>query len=376
MNMMNTNNYSVNIMMFGGRRCGKTSVLAAMKECFDKKNGGSDLTITADDNETMLTLRKKRNEIRNYFANRGNAKRFKPDDNPTKGKQEYKMRISLKSKSNNNLVLNFLDFPGEDLDNASTLDELDKDMEKSEIIIIAVDTPFLMENCITNDPEEVGQYNEGRNYCDQLSDMVKQHFDLNKSRKMIIFVPLKCEKYIPNQQSTINSKICNAYSSLINHVTANEYANSCQVVITPIQTFGKARFARFDTDGAGNIKLDENGLPSDPIYIFDDDAKNEPEPVNCEIPVEMILLYLFDTARQAKQKEINNLKGFEKIAFRFGKTFLGWPGADDFMGQEDYLREQLRKASRNYFIVADPLRMESSINPTLTIEEIKKLLNC
>lgn len=360
MNSMNTNDFSVNVMMFGGRRCGKTSVLAAMKECFDKKNGGSELTITADDNETMLTLRNKRNEIRNYFANRGTAKRFKPDDNPTKGKQEYKMRISLKSKKNNNLVLNFLDFPGEDLDSASTLDELDKDMDNSQIIIIAVDTPYLMENCMTNDPEEVGPYNEGRNYCDQLSDMVKKHFDLTESRKMIIFVPLKCEKYLHEQQSVIYAKIRKAYSSLINHVTANEYDNSCQVVIAPIQTFGKARFARFDTDGAGNIKIDEKyGLPSDPIYVFDDDAKNEPEPVNCEIPVEMILLYLFSMSRQTKQREIDNLKGLDKIAFWFGKKFLDWPGANDFMSQEDYLREQLRKKSGSYTIVADPLRMES-----------------
>ena len=28
-------NFEVNIMMFGGRRSGKTSILAAMKECVD-----------------------------------------------------------------------------------------------------------------------------------------------------------------------------------------------------------------------------------------------------------------------------------------------------------------------------------------------------
>lgn len=55
-------NFEVNIMMFGGRRSGKTSILAAMKECVDhvfsdEKELG--LSISSLDFDTMKALEDK-----------------------------------------------------------------------------------------------------------------------------------------------------------------------------------------------------------------------------------------------------------------------------------------------------------------------------
>ena len=52
-------NYSINVMMFGGRRCGKTSVLAAMQSSFEKSFGKGNLTISTADDDTLFTIEAK-----------------------------------------------------------------------------------------------------------------------------------------------------------------------------------------------------------------------------------------------------------------------------------------------------------------------------
>lgn len=48
---MASTQFEFNVMMFGGKRTGKTSVLAAMQECFEEKFKGVGLTITPDDDK-------------------------------------------------------------------------------------------------------------------------------------------------------------------------------------------------------------------------------------------------------------------------------------------------------------------------------------
>ena len=43
----------VQVMMVGGRRCGKTSVLAAMKDNFETQFADTNLTIAIDDFDTL-----------------------------------------------------------------------------------------------------------------------------------------------------------------------------------------------------------------------------------------------------------------------------------------------------------------------------------
>lgn len=357
---MSKEDFKVNIMMFGGRRCGKSSVLAAIYRCFDQEFGSSKLTISQSD-ETSFVLEQKNAEMRRYFSERTmNGRHFRPDDSPTKEEQEYQFYLSLKDKPRNRLVLNFIDYPGEYLSDKSKMDTLNGFMEKSQIIIIAVDTPFLMEQCKTNEPDEIGPYNEGRNYCERISNMVKNHFELGKGRKMILFVPLKCEKYLPEQTAVIYAKISKAYKSLIDYATSDMYRNSCQVVICPILTFGTAKFVRFEKDENG-VKLDANGQPSEQVYIFNDDAQSEPSPQYCEIPMELILLYLFDTAKKSKENTMRRMNLFGRLFYSFGQSFFSWPGAYDFLEQENYFHEKLRQEKGNYKVLADPLNLEKYV---------------
>ena len=70
----------VAVMMVGGRRCGKTSVLAAMKENFQDNFAGTNLTARFGDTGTLIILEEKREEINEYFRDN---RTFMPDSNPT-----------------------------------------------------------------------------------------------------------------------------------------------------------------------------------------------------------------------------------------------------------------------------------------------------
>lgn len=135
----------VTIVMMGGRRCGKTSVLASMQRCFDENfNGQSPLVITSTDNLTLDAIERKRHELVGYFNRRGRW--FNADVGPTKGITAYGFTVGLRGKSNR-ICARFIDFPGEWLSETAKSEDLQlvkDELVKSKIVLIAIDTPHLM----------------------------------------------------------------------------------------------------------------------------------------------------------------------------------------------------------------------------------------
>ena len=61
----------IQVMMVGGRRCGKTSVLAAMKRNFDELFNSKNLVIRYGDTETLDALEDKNAEIEELVKVKG-----------------------------------------------------------------------------------------------------------------------------------------------------------------------------------------------------------------------------------------------------------------------------------------------------------------
>ena len=259
----------IKVIMFGGRRCGKTSVLAAMQSCFEKEFGRSNLTISAADDDTLFTIEEKNREITGYFHNQGRSREFTPDSNPTLDIMEYKFNIGLKNKNSKGIVVNFIDYPGECLADREKSKKITPLIKQSNIIIVAIDSPHLMEQTHSDEEDSVGEYNAARNYCHRIGEWVKLYFSgkSNLSAKMILFVPLKCKK---------------AYSSTLNFFENNRQAY--EVAITPILTCGAedkgVEFSRFARNEDGDIILDSYHTPQKAIYIFTE-KMNEPKPLYC-----------------------------------------------------------------------------------------------
>ncbi len=353
-------NFEINVMMFGGRRSGKTSVLAAMKDCADKifnQETNLGLTISSADQETIDILIKKSEELNHYYdtAEYDRTKPITPDNSPTFEKQEFKFNVSLIDKPNSRLQVNFTDYPGEWLDNPTQYGQLKEIMEKTDIIMIAIDTPYLMEICKTE--EDIGSFNEKKNFSRKVAEMVKNDFTVDEKsarKKMILFVPLKCEGYhnIANpdkdRMEEVNKKIKKAFENLISFVTQGNNAERYECAITPIFTMGNLRFTRFETDENGDYLLNQSGYPAQPLFRFNENAL-KPEPEYCEQPLFYTLLFLLKWAEQSKKKSVFSF--FDTLASRFLKI----PGAKDFAEKSDFLRSKLEKEHDGYEILSDPL---------------------
>lgn len=358
--MSKNKDYTINIMMMGGRRCGKTSVLASMEQCFDEKFGTSNLTIDPYDNATTIDFANKIREINEYY-NSDRSLNFMPDDSPTAELSEYKMHLSLKNKTNGKILMNFIDFPGGWIEEKSNAGKLDKHIQDSHVIIIAIDTPHLMEHTRSEDPDAVGMFNEPANRSTLVSKLLKKHLDLDSGVKMILFVPLKCEKYKNNHtMSDVIRKIKTAYSPLINHINNNINEKKCLMAIAPIITLGTVEFKRFKRSDEGKILVSpDTRLPRYPLYGFTDNAKNQPEPMYCDIPLIYTLMYVLTIAKEAKEKRHNRASGFVKVMRRLGESFLKFPSADDFLLEIDGLYYELskyiNKNDEGFELITNPL---------------------
>ena len=350
----------IKVMMFGGRRCGKTSVLAAMQSCFEKEFGRSNLTIAAADDDTLFTIEEKNREIGSYFHNQGRSREFTPDSTPTLDIMEYKFNIGLKNKNSEGIVVNFIDYPGEWLADREKVKKITPLMKQSNIIIIAIDSPHLMEQTHSDEEDAVGEYNDARNYCHRIGDWIKLHFSgkSNLSAKMILFVPLKCEKYYHhNQMGVLNKKIKKAYSSTLNFFENNGQAY--EVAITPILTCGAedkgVEFARFARDDDGEIILDPKfRTPQKAIYIFTE-KMSEPKPFYCEQPMIYVLAYVLEMVRQIKQQKRDTEGFFGGIWRFFQEEFFNLASAKDFLSERDNIKKAMKKTDNGYEIVSNPL---------------------
>ena len=124
---------------------------------------------------------------------------------------------------------------------------------------------------------------------------------------MILFVPLKCEKYYAcGQMGTLNLKIKEAYKDLLNYVNTGDARKNYEVVIAPILTFGKDTvfFSRFEEDEDGNpIMDDHNRLPAVPLFKFQN-RNADYSPQFCEQPLLYALSYLLCQVEKAKKTEL------------------------------------------------------------------------
>ena len=192
------NALKVQVMMVGGRRCGKTSVLAAMKSNFEQQFAETDLTMSYADLETLSILEEKNNEIEEYFLGSDN-RTFSPDSNPTAEMTTYSLEVGIKDKRDS-MQVNFVDYPGEWLADKEHENLLFETMKKSQVLMIAIDTPHMM--------EEEGKYNERRNFCHRTGEMIKMALEKARPQRMLVlFVPLKCERYLKDNKINLMNEL-------------------------------------------------------------------------------------------------------------------------------------------------------------------------
>lgn len=340
---------NINVMMVGGRRCGKSSVLASMQKCFEQTQVDTPLVIRCANDEMLETIGLKQQEMKQYFTMKGKNKVFVPNKEEkmtSSDGAEYSFSIGLKGRKSR-IRINFVDYPGEWLKRRKDL--VAQNLKKSRILLVAIDTPHLM--------EEDGAYNEGLNNCWLVSQMVKgAEFAEVQEPGLVLFVPLKCERYYnEGRMEEVNVRVQKAYENMLNYIKQPSVIGAksrITVAITPILTLGGAEFSRFERTETGDILIDETfGTPEKPIYWFPDMSKNEPEPQYCEQPLLYILSYVLTLAQKMKQEKKNG-KVADMILDWFQSQFMNWPSADDYLTQRDAIDRKVKKEGAGYSILS------------------------
>lgn len=227
---------AVKILMLGGRRSGKTSILSTIIHSFNEQI--SSLCTIVDETDYSIgqgldvPLKDKRIEIDNYLRNRqiyGNNAIFNVDMSPNNGEGSYKLRMKIGGTAP--VELEFIDIPGEWMEQKSASHNTLKERAKEcDIFIIAIDTPYLMQD---KNPSITDVWNRVTEISNILSGInINNEFD----RKLILFVPVKGEKWlIEGQGDLIQKKICSTFATAINTWVNT---NCVELWCLPVQTAG------------------------------------------------------------------------------------------------------------------------------------------
>ncbi len=222
---------TIKATMLGPRAVGKTSIMASIFSDSRNEVAGTRLSFVPQEScANALTLKKQtlQNIIikREAFADKPNTGAIAASSTVTTF--DFDMGLKDRSKSIN---ISIKDFPGEKLDNSP--EEVSVFIEESHIVMIAIDTPYLM--------EENGKYNEDKNDVDHVISFFRNHPKSLKD-KFVLLVPLKCERYFHDGMiDEVSDRVAKVYKTLIDF--CQEHNIACAV--TPIQTLGGVEFDKF-----------------------------------------------------------------------------------------------------------------------------------
>lgn len=348
----------LHVLMLGGRRCGKTSVLAAMQGCFDQVFAReTNLTISTSNLTTLDAMEKKRQEIENYFHESKYNFGFVADNSPTAEDSTYSFDIRCKGKDgkkkdkekNSKIQVEFYDFPGEWLINEH-IEWVERKINESDVIMITIDTPHMM--------EEDGVYHDNRNCCYRITELMKKNLNSEEDNpKLILFIPLKCEKYRDNMD-VVAEQVRKSYKNLIDFLNKNY----CEIAITPIFTMGTAAFDRFlrEQGVIKTIKIDKNReIPEKSLYYFTKDAyqgnntRPQASPKYCEQPLVYTLLYALTLVTHMKQKRLPQVRKFNPVLDKF----RNFASVSDYLDSKKGMYKNIELYNKDgYFLISDPMK--------------------
>lgn len=335
---------NLKVLMMGGRRCGKTSVLSSLFHQMIHTSQINNILTVADKTiqetkevngliERQESLNEKRLELQ-WFLQTYKASDFLVDKGPTIHFWSYYMRVSLPG-TNKTMNIEFRDSAGEFFDHGGnhTQETLDY-LKDCDVFVIVVDTPYLMQNdaiaCAANVTDSIHSF----------ITSIDEFSGDKQGAKLVLFVPMKCEKWIQDEKKIeiedVKRRIYELYAPTISHL---QQRNNTEVSIIPVQTAGNIAFSEMrkaytvatadgkvikcskvtdkiviKSDGEMYSLQDGDILNPDmeAVFKFDDDSlnierpsawfchtNNQPKyaPKNCEQVALHILRFMFNKAR-------------------------------------------------------------------------------
>lgn len=359
------------VLMMGGQRAGKTSMLAGLIETMThgKVKDIIDVKDITESKPASLKLIKSIECLKwNLLSSYG--KTYLIDEEKSGEFEEFMLEISIPN-TDNKMSIQFSDVSGEYYDMGRTHDEeVRKRVKEYDVFLIAIDTPNLME-AINPDNKLCNEaINNSYNHVNDIYTFLSEIDDKEGAdAKLVIFVPLKCEKWAKEGKiNQVVERVKTVYKPSLHALS--QYTN-VEVDIMPIQTVGNIVFqeqakamscvingttqrkcaiinkktqVRFEDGTVENIDLAKHRFQEDSNSVIREHSSlvvpnswfttigKEYEPRNCDQLAFYILQFYL--AKVLFAKEVENLKE-KKRNWKWGKRIaigafwlaFGIPGA-------------------------------------------------
>lgn len=288
-----------NVLMFGSRRAGKSSILSSMIDSFEKLRSttASNITLTATE-DTEGILKNKKTDLQKIFK-MGTKERMRwtIDEDPTKVGDSYEFVMSAPESDKH--ILRFKDIPGEWL--ATNEAKVKEELRQSQIIIMAIDTPHLI--------EENGDHSDAFHNITNINALLSYIKSNEDVPRLVLLVPIKCEKYYyEGRMEEVVAEIEKQYEILLTALRTGKKKDLYTVAITPILSLGGIVFDDFERDADGDVVTFDDPNVNPLLYLRPKAAYYklyEPKPVfapkYCEQPVLYILSFI---SKQVKNMEV------------------------------------------------------------------------
>ncbi len=265
---------TLKVTMLGHTGVGKTSLLCAMYDQFDQIIGKTNLQLTPE-TETKTILDNRLQELKES-AQKESIK-IRGGLQATTQAKIFSFDLG-KTGVSPSLEIEFQDYPGDFLNPDNVHHEKIKNyIQESVAIVITIDTPMLM--------EKNGQYHDKFNKPDLIYDLLKSSFQNLNSPKLVIFAPVKCEKYLRENggEEKLVNIIQEKYRNFLSFFSSDALIPYIAAVMTPVETLGSVHFSYIEKDPETEEFI---------FYFRKPDPTKFYEPKNSEQPLRYLLRFI------------------------------------------------------------------------------------
>ena len=288
----------LNIIMVAPRMIGKTSILAAMHEEFDKTFEQANLQTWTDDGKTLQAITECKRVLRTIDPKF--EKFVHGNDNLIDPWNDEGFVFELGSGGRKFLKLRFTDPAGEYFNLNATQKQKDyvkQQLLKCDAVIIPIDATALMEKKTGRvNYSEVGTWHEEKNDPERITTLLKDAYAGLTVPRLVILAPVKCETYMRTSQDAENllQHVQIGYQKLLNFLKSDGLFGKVAVVVTPVQTVGNVVFAYHKTRDDGFIKFEYNKTEIKAPYA----------PKDGDQPMRYVLRFLLNLYNEEKKRQL------------------------------------------------------------------------